>query len=181
MSITRIIYFWVKPWDPLKAGLVAAYSLLLSNSIRRDTLVVIDTVYRGVETRLMINGRIRHLRLDEDSLRGLMEKAVRGKIGRVRVTKPSRVKHNVCLSCVRDGVCRDSVSVVSVRRFSPVPIIVSWSNYIRCAYCIAVDACKSLPPWLSVGVLQLMLDRVLPREHRERRARDNLQSGKRGT
>ncbi len=146
--------------DLYHAGLSAGYTLLLSNSIRRDTSVVMDMVYRGVDTRLEIDGwRVRHLRLDYSSLLGFMRRALQGRMPGVRVTRPRCFNANLCIWI---GDTRDVDAWVSLPPPTRLQAVIVYARGsapdITCRYVIGVRV-GSLQPWLGLGVLQAMLDR----------------------
>jgi len=156
----RLVYYGIERWEPLRIGLVIAYSLLLSNSVRKDTRVIVDTIYRGYETRLVVDRSVRHLRLDEDSLRGFVISAVKGRLRGVKVTKPAPMGGVYCITCNNDGLDA-RLPLPSMRTGAEVAVILGNSRYFRCWHVVEVEACRGLPEWLAVGVLQVLLDRVL--------------------
>ena len=162
------------------AGLVVAYTLLLSNSIRRDTRVVLDLVYRGVSTRLDIRGgRVRHLRLDYSSLTGFMRRAIQGRIRGVVVTRPEPLNAHTCIwvGGGYTGVVDAWTPLPPPLRSAPTIVYARGGTpRIQCGRVVGILG-KGLKPWLLLGVVQAMLDRW---EYGAREARGREERGNRG-
>ena len=169
MRVKRVVYYNAgRVEDESKlyhVGLVIGYSLLLSNSIRRDTLVVVDMSYRGIATRLWVKSwRVRNLRLDASSLWGFMKRALTGRIRGVEVSEPNRpIQVDTCIY-VMASVSAYSDTIVfnlcpPLRRLKSIGVVLS-EGRINCRY--GVTCALNLDRvWLKAGVVQLMLDRWL--------------------
>ena len=168
MRTKRIVYYDAGPVEDDRGlyhvGLVVGYSLLLSNSIRRDTVVVVDMSYRGIDTRLTVKGwKVRNLRLDASSLRGFMRHALAGRIKGVEVAQPSRpIEAEACIYTLIPALPPDTIIpgfCPTLRSFRVVGIVLS-EGRIVCRYRIACRLNLD-KVWLKAGVAQLMLDRWL--------------------
>ncbi len=173
MKPLRIVYYNAGRVDDetrlYYVGLVIAYSLLLSNSIRRDAMVVVDLAYRGVETRLIVRGwRVKHLRLDASSLLGFVKKALAGRIRGVAVTAPTgTISAQLCIDLGEAAWLRLTDAIVpgfcpALRASGSIALLLTSSSMLTCRYRVSCSL-KLDKIWLRVGVAQLMLDWWLER------------------
>lgn len=153
--------------DLYHVGLLIAYSLLLSNSIRRDTTVIVDMRYKSIATRLTVDGRkVRHLRMDAASLTGFVRKALRGRIRGVSLSSPTPLKARLCLYAAgRPSIDWDASTQLvcpAIRGLKTIMIVLVDNDVgmVSCRYRVACNVPLE-KVWLKAAVIQLMLDRWL--------------------
>ena len=162
----RIVYASFREEPPLiDVGLVIGYSLLTSYGIRRDTRVITDLVYRGVSVRLVVDGRrVRHLRMDADSLAGFVRRALQGKLRGVTVTRPSIVNADVCLYLEDEQLSIQDADVVLLPALRNANIVIFPGvddSLLSCRHIVNVELVGNIVIWFRAGVVQMMMDRWL--------------------
>jgi len=78
--VYRRIHLWLDCGDILDAARFIAGALLLSHSVRRDSVAAVRVGGRWV---IVYGDRVRHLRPDEESLEGWIRAVMRGKGGKL--------------------------------------------------------------------------------------------------
>ncbi len=155
------IYYNARNCNYYELGLVIAYSLLTSYGIRRSIRVIIDAVCHGVATRLIVDGhRVRHLRMDQDSLEGFVKRSLEGRMRGVRVTRPSSIGFETCLFVEGHGE-----PVVTARLWGIPPLlrkldaIILSKGVVKCKDIVALEGLGGIDAWFIVATLLIMLDR----------------------
>ncbi len=176
MSTPRLtVYYSSRDCDYYKLGLVIAYSLLTSYGIRRSVRVVIDAVCRGVATRLVVDGsRVRHLRMDQDSLEGFVKRGLEGRMRGVRVIRPSGMVFETCLALQPSD---EPVAIARLWRVAPplrkLNAIVLSQGVATCKNVVMLEGFEGMEAWLIVAALFIMLDRWYGGASHERGSKPN--------